>query len=262
MLNEPGYDMDADTLNGFYRRAISSIRQVDPNHIIFLEGSDFGRCFDLLEDPDDPQIAYAFHFYPFVLDEDVLDPAMPEEKRDAFFHQLFDKQIEPCLRFGRPLWCGESGYNIPMDQEPFTTSLILKNIRLCEERGYSWSLWTYKDAGRMGIVYPRLDSPWMTMRRKMEARWTHEYEQASSMKFIRAIGEQYLGPLTDELAYDLDFRVRSILHRIGVEQVLKPTLRSIPWEEMRTYPESFLLENCGRHQQMIDAVSAVLKQSK
>lgn len=74
VLNEPGYDMDADTLNGFYRRAISSIRQVDPNHIIFLEGSDFGRCFDLLEDPDDPQIAYAFHFYPFVLDEDVLDP--------------------------------------------------------------------------------------------------------------------------------------------------------------------------------------------
>ena len=175
VLNEPGYDMDADTLNGFYRRAISSIRQVDPNHIIFLEGSDFGRCFDLLEDPDDPQIAYAFHFYPFVLDEDVLDPTMPEEKRDAFFHQLFDKQIEPCLRFGRPLWCGESGYNIPMDQEPFTTSLILKNIQLCEERGYSWSLWTYKDAGRMGIVYPRLDSPWMTMRRIMEARWTHEY---------------------------------------------------------------------------------------
>lgn len=102
----------------------------------------------------------------------------------------------------------------------------------------------------------------MTMRRKMEARWTHEYEQASSMKFIRAIGEQYLGPLTDELAYDLDFRVHSILHRIGVEQVLKPTLLSIPWEEMRTYPESFLLENCDRHQQMIDAVSAVLKQSK
>ena len=63
-------------------------------------------------------------------------------------------------------------------------------------------------------------------------------------------------------SYDLDFRVRSILPRIGVEQVLKPTLLSIPWEEMRTYPESFLLENCGRHQQMIDAVSAVLKQSK
>ena len=61
---------------------------------------------------------------------------------------------------------------------------------------------------------------------------------------------------------NVQIKLETGMHRIGVEQVLKPTLRSIPWEEMRTYPESFLLENCGRHQQMIDAVSAVLKQSE
>jgi hypothetical protein len=36
--------------------------------------------------------------------------------------------------------------------------------------------------------------------------------------------EDRAGALNDSLAYDLDFRIRSIMHRIAVEQILKPML--------------------------------------
>jgi endoglucanase len=261
VLNEPGYGLTREAFNGLYARIIAAIREADRDHIIFLEGDDFGRSFDLFDEPADPQVTYAVHFYPFVLDEDVLDPAMPDEKRTQIYETIFNRQLKVREKFHRPIWCGESGYNIPAGREAFTAGLLMKNISLCEDNDLSWSLWTYKDAGRMGIAMPRADSPWMRLRRRIERQWTHEYEQAASMKITRFIGEKYYQPLDEQLAYDLDFRVRSILHRIAVEQVLKPALRAIPWEEMKQYPASFAFENCDFHTIIIDAVSERLQKA-
>lgn len=258
VLNEPGYGLTREAFNGLYNRIITAIRETDKDHIIFLEGDDFGRSFDLFDELTDPQVTYAVHFYPFVIDADVLDPSMPEAQRDGIFESIFRRQLRVRERFHRPIWCGESGYNIPSDQEPFIARLLMKNIALCDANDLSWSLWTYKDAGRMGIAMPKTDSPWMQLRCRLEQHWTHEREQAASMAIIRSIGEQYCQPLDPQLAYDLDFRMRSILHRIAVEQVLKPALRAIPWDEIRHYPASFAFRNCSFHTLIIDAVSKQL----
>lgn len=258
VLNEPGYGLAPETINGFYQRVTQAVREVDRDHILFLEGADFGRDFTPLREPDDPQSTFAVHYYPFVLEEDVLDPAMPEERRDEIFKRIFDRQLEVRDRFHRPIWCGETGYNLLDGQEAFFAKLLMKNIALCEQNGLSWSIWSYKDARRMGIVIPKEDSPWMRLRRRLEERWVHEWEQATSMKITREIGERYYQPLDDALAYDLDFRVRSILHRIAVEQILKPTLRAIPWDEIKDYPHSFDIERCDRREEVIRAVTALL----
>ena len=252
VLNEPGFGLSREAFNGFYNRVVAVIRAVDPHHIIFLEGDDFGRSFDLFDEPTDPQVTYAVHFYPFVLEEDVLDPALPKARRDEIFETIFYRQLRVRDRFHRPIWCGESGYNILKEQEAFITELLLKNIDMCEKNGLSWSLWTYKDVGRMGILFPKEDSPWMRLRRQIERHWMHEREQAASMEITKMIGERYYQPLKDDLAYDLDFRIRSVLHRIAVEQVLKPALRAIPWEEIIRYPESFEFGRCDRHEKTIE----------
>lgn len=258
LLNEPTYGLDRTRFNGFYREVTRAIREVDPDHILFLEGEDFGRSFTLLDDPEDEQSALAMHFYPFVLEENVLDPAMDDARRDRIYRDIFDRQLQSLASFHRPVWCGETGYNIDEARPDFCASLLLKNLALCEERGISWAIWTYKDARRMGVAVPRKDSDWMRFRRRLETHWSHEWEQALSMRLIRSIGENHFQPLSDELAYDLDFRVRSILHRIAVEQILKPTLREISWAEMQRYPCSFAFENCDLRPEVADRVAALL----
>jgi hypothetical protein len=244
VLNEPGYGLTKEEINSFYNRVVAGIREVDKDHIIFLEGEDFGRNFSLFDEPEDPQVTYAVHFYPFVLEENVLDPAMEEAKRQNIFEMIFYTQLKNWERFHRPIWCGESGYVFLEGQEEFYSKLILSNIKLCENNNISWSLWTYKDARKMGIIVPRENSQWIRLRRDVEQAWSHEWEQENSMKIIKDIGERYYQPLDSGLLYDLDFRIRSIMHRIAVEQILKPRLRTIPWEEMERYPDSFAWENC------------------
>ena len=248
VINEPGYGVSAEEINGFYRRALQAIREKDPNHILFLEGTDFGRDFSLLEKQEDPNIAYTVHFYPFVLEEDILDPGMDEARRREIFTRIFDRQLSAVSRLERPVWCGESGYEFPDDQEAFRASLLMENIRLCEDRRISWNLWTYKDTRCMGIVVPRKDSTWMRLAAEIGKKWSHHREEKISMQMTREMGERFYEPLEEGLAYDLDFQVRAVLHEIAVEQVLVPLLRTIPWEEMQHYPESFAFDRCEKRE--------------
>lgn len=254
VINEPGWDVTAEQINGFYDRIIKAIRKRDKNHILFLEGTDFGRDFSTLQEVSDPQVAYTVHFYPFVLENDILDPKLDDAKRMEIFTDIFERQLCETARLHRPVWCGESGYEILDGMEDFYGLLLQHNISLCEKRGVSWNLWTYKDARRMGIVIPKTDSKWIRLRRRIEADWNHDWEQKVSMEIIHSIGDRYYRHLDEKLAYELDFRIRSVMHRIAVEQILKPALREIPWEEIITYPESFLFEQCDRRERVIESL--------
>ena len=112
----------------------------------------------------------------------------------------------------------------------------------------------------MGIVVPRETSPWMGFRRRMEQKWNHEWEMKTSMTITRSLWSHYDLPVDEKLAYDLDFRVRSILHRLEVEELLKPLLRQIPWEELAAYPQSFAFEACDRREAVIQGIQSLLRQ--
>lgn len=262
VINEPGYGLNSEQINGFYKRAISAIRKHDKDHILFLEGIDFGRDFTPLENYDDPQIAYTVHFYPFVLEEDVLNSSMDDERRLQIFTEIFDRQLKEAKKFQRPIWCGESGYEILDGEEAFYALLLKHNISICEKRGVSWNLWTYKDARRMGIVIPKEDAAWSQFRKTLSQSWSHEWEQKVSMEIIHYIGDTYYKHLDDKLAYDLDFRIRSIMHRIAVEQILKPALAKIPWEKMKDYPNDFSFANCEKRELIIDTITDYIKKQE
>ena len=92
----------------------------------------------------------------------------------------------------------------------------------------------------------------------MEQKWSHEWEQQTSMRLTRDLWKLYGLPVNDALAYDQDFRMRSILHRLEVEELLIPALHGIPWEEMEQYPRSFLFENCEKREIVIEGLRKVL----
>jgi len=262
VINEPGYGLTGEQINGFYRRVTSAIREVDDHHILFLEGTDFGRDFSELEKIEDPNIAYTVHFYPFVLEADILDPSLDDTKRMEIFTEIFDRQLSAVSRLERPVWCGESGYEIQDGQEDFYSLLLLHNIDLCESRGISWNLWTYKDARCMGIVIPRKESGWMKMARKVAEKWSHHGEEKISMTVTKEIGERYFEPLSDALAYDLDFQVRAVVHEIAVEQVLKPMLQQIPWEKMKGYSDDFLFDHCDKREIVVENIKKYIRKKE
>lgn len=254
LLNEPSYGLTSEQFNDFYDQTIAEIRKVDPVHIFFLEGDDFGRSFELFHEPQDPQIAYAVHYYPFVIDVDVLDPGMAASERKAIFEKVFYRQLRARERFHRPLWCGESGLEYLRDQMPLYATMIGYILELCETNNISWSLWTYKDAQAMGIVFPADDAPWMNFVQDVSKKWSHHGEMAHSAEMLTRLAEEYFEPLSPSLWYDLEFRMRSIFHAIATEQVLKEKLKAIPWPEMKNLPASFAYENCAFHQEIIEYI--------
>jgi len=130
--NEPwigGYDLINETnwplpsgnkpLWDLYKQITSAIREVDKNHLIFLEGNGFANDYNGLPAIWDDNMALSFHKYWSYNDEGSLDWMIN-------------------LRNSRnvPLWLGESGEN----SNVWFTELIA----LCEKNRIGWSWWPVK----------------------------------------------------------------------------------------------------------------------
>jgi hypothetical protein len=74
LLNEPA-GCKPKHLVGLYEQIIAAIREVDPHHMVMLEGLKFSMDFSMFDRVLDPNQAYAFHnywLYPFSLIADDL----------------------------------------------------------------------------------------------------------------------------------------------------------------------------------------------
>ncbi|APF19198.1 Por secretion system C-terminal sorting domain-containing protein [Caldithrix abyssi DSM 13497] len=121
LLNEPvlpqGYP--ATELRSLYMRITSAIRQVDPNHIVFIEGNWYGTDFTSLTPPWDANLSYSFHKY---------------------WNETSVATIQSYLNirktYGTPLWMGESGEN--------SNHWFASVVQMLEENKVSWCWWTHK----------------------------------------------------------------------------------------------------------------------
>jgi len=124
LLNEPiptfeGYDKLNKYLVPLYKRITKAIREVDPHHIIIVEGAQWATNFDVFGKPFDDNMIYSFHKY-----------WMPPEQEQIQEYVDFGKKYEV------PIWLGESGEN---------TDEWVQNFRtLLDENDIGWSFWPYK----------------------------------------------------------------------------------------------------------------------
>ncbi len=94
LLNEPGYTNLADLLL-LYQRLIIAIREVDPYHMIIIEGNHLTSDFSFFSEPLSSNMAYSFHTYNFLSDE--IDESQLQNLSAISAAQ------------GVPLWNGEFG---------------------------------------------------------------------------------------------------------------------------------------------------------
>lgn len=241
LLNEPAFVPSKTVFNIFYRSLITAIREVDDNHILFLEGDHWAQDLTIFNPIDQPQLAWSFHFYP-------AQHISPYLQQDQITEQLRNKlSIYLQLRetTGYPLWVGETGGLFPSTRRQLGFNLVEQTLAFFNREAISWSLWTYKDANAMGLVYPRKQSPWM--------RWTKDMARAWKPKSRRTetLGTVLLNNLAEQLDYSLtpahqeklQFRISALIYELHAEYTVLPQLRKTCFEHLLEYTQSFLLEN-------------------
>ncbi|MFK7806781.1 MAG: carbohydrate-binding protein [Saprospiraceae bacterium] len=131
LLNEPNWDISGNTLRATYRQFTDSIRSVDTNHMLFIEGNWFANDFTNLTPPWDDNLVYSPHKYWSVNDQ-------------ASIQWVLDMRNEHNV----PLYLGESGEN--------SNVWFRDAIRLFEDNNIGWAWWPMKKvesiAGPLSIV--------------------------------------------------------------------------------------------------------------
>jgi len=193
LLNEP-YAPSNELVVSFFERLIHAIREVDPHHILFVEGNRYARDFEgferLLEVDD--QIVFSSHNYMTPTHEGSSFPGWLEV--DGRRTWIDESWIEAHYRatnawfLERGLTCyvGEFGalYDAPFDAPSSKDLARLRaleaQIALFNKLGAHWTLWTYKDIGVQGVrvidpnsAYYRRIKPFLELKKRLGVeKWT------------------------------------------------------------------------------------------
>lgn len=242
ILNEPAFIPDKDVFNSFYKRVIQTIRDVDGNHIVFLEGDYWARDFSLFDQLGGEQLALSFHFYP---GQHVSIYDDPDQRKQEMNIRL-QAYIKLRRDTGMPLWCGETGGLFPANRLKQGNELIAQCLELFKQYRISWSIWSYKDAQAMSLVYPKSDTPWMRFVNELRPHWQSKTKRTGNVtaevfNMIKAIFSYDIDDLERE---KLSFRVSSLLYDLHMDYLVKPKLQAVPWDKIKVLPQSFLWKNC------------------
>lgn len=131
LLNEPLpaiYRQYYPLLEPLYKRIAASIRQVDTEHILILEGVNWASDMSVLSEPFDDRVIYQFHKYWSACDTANI--------------QLF---LDFRDRWQVPIWCGETGEN-NYDWYRACSTLL-------RQHSIGWNFWPHKKRGEHPSPY-------------------------------------------------------------------------------------------------------------
>jgi endoglucanase len=117
--NYPGLERFNASLEPFYKRLATAVRQVDTHHILILGGAQWDNNFSVFGPPFDKNAVYTFHRY-----------HAPAEQSTVQRYVDFRDQ------YNVPIWLGESGEN--------ADEWIAKFVSALEKNDIGWAFWPYK----------------------------------------------------------------------------------------------------------------------
>ncbi len=129
LLNEVNWNLPGGTaLRNLYVQITQAIRQVDQNHLIFIEGNWFANDFTGLTPTWDNNMAYSFHRY------------WAYNTKETIQGYLNMRQT-----YNVPLWMGEAGEN--------SNVWFRDCIRLLEDNNVGWAWWPMKKTDNISGPY-------------------------------------------------------------------------------------------------------------
>ncbi|HEQ72669.1 MAG TPA: hypothetical protein ENN69_09285, partial [Spirochaetia bacterium] len=221
------------------------------NHLLFVEGDVYATTFGMFEPFSDPNIAFSFHYYPFLHQHKSNKPTQAERIRDSFAEQVDLDDLHG--RLGRPVWCGETGALLGAPDRSVQESMLKDTLDFFEENRVSWSIWAYKDARSMGTVHPKADSGWMDFSTKARRGWNFWDDFTARETTVDAILAQYPTAITDRERLKVGFRVMAD-YQLVLAAGYPELLTTVPFATLLEAARSFRFENCEVWRTVADMV--------
>lgn len=259
LLNEPT-DPENRTkeMVDLYRILIEAVRSEDPERIVFLEGLQYGRNFRPLLTLQGPNIAYSFHNYPIFAWKSIRKLPRNERREALKKSMLGDMSVEEFYQtFNTPLWCGETGS--PRDQlSPKFAAELAEDMTLAmKDLGISWTYWSYKDRGVMGLLSPRKPI-WQNWNRSISGNWLiwkeMENKKAVHLK-LKSFGLKPENHPT--LAAKLNSRGQADTQLILLEKS-KAFFETVSLEEALEAMHAYSFKNCLQWKEGLSAIGFTL----
>jgi endoglucanase len=156
LLNEPG-DPSGEVVGPFQDRLVAAIREIDADHILFIDGNTYSTDFSIFSEPYENAI-YACHDY----------AAAGMSSGDGYpgleaLEEVFLRRTRYQRETGTPIWVGEFGpvYTGDPERDEIRYRILIDQLEIYERYGAGWSIWTYKDVGLHGLVSADPDSAYM-----------------------------------------------------------------------------------------------------
>jgi len=272
VMNEPHAD-DARWLNQFYRRVTAAIRAIDTDHIVFLEGNHDSQQFHELEPPFDSNTVYSSHSYAL---PGLEDGEYPGQFNGEFYdrgrlERGYLQRTAFMRHHGVPHWFGEFGC-LYTDSAwgPSHLRVMADLIGIAEEQGDHWTIWTYKDIGKMGLVYADPESEWMRRTRPVRKAKTTlrcdswiERHKADMDKLIRQISDharKAVEDLTGDWASLQDTLTWAMCDGV-LSTMLLPAFaeqfRGMSENEIDRMMQSFALHNCVQREGLAQLIRSL-----
>jgi endoglucanase len=163
LLNETVWDLGSDNapMRALMIQMTDSIRSVDTNHIIFVEGNNWATDFTGLSPAWDKNMVYSFHKY------------WNSNDASSITGYLLLRE-----NTGVPLWLGESGEN--------SNAWFTDCINLMESHDIGWSWWTLK---KMSSIAGPLSSPYTGSYTKLLSAWAGGAGMTADQKYAALMSQ-------------------------------------------------------------------------
>ena len=163
-------------------------------------------------------------------------------------------------RIPRPVFAAEFGVTRSHPQ-PFAVQIAITRdlVSIFEEKGWAWALWCYKDLRDMGLLTPRLDTPW---RRFVDSGPVVDFKaqyDALEKPFTDGVGALLQGTDVEPDTREQWAReVRRDFDAPALDFVLRRLKGRSP-DELAAMARSFAFESCDVHEDQLAMLQPFLK---
>ncbi|KAK1762536.1 glycoside hydrolase [Phialemonium atrogriseum] len=275
-MNEPA-DPNHEGLQIFYRRVEKAIRDVDADHILFLDGNTYAMDFTAFKEVL-PNCVYAIHDYA-TMGFPAGQPYVGTPEQNEFLKRSYERKVEFMKARGVPIWNGEFGpvYASKEEEGHDKTNdqryrLLGQQMSIYKKDQISWSIWLYKDIGFQGMVYTNPDSayirlmkPFLDKKKRLGLdKWGRDDTHVGHIyaPLIQHLKEEIPEEFLNK-RYPQHWRIEGHVHRVIRETLFSEILtweyasyfKGKTLEELDELAASFKLENCMKR----DGLNEILR---
>jgi endoglucanase len=268
---DPSY-YNWEGLNQVHKKIARAIRQVDSEHILFVEGDNFSTQYDGLDVTFDDNIVLSTHNY--------TSPTTTPGKYPGEFNGMHWNRDILAAEFGAhsgtrlaykhhlPIYVGEFGvwYAGRIEEIDQRVRALDDQLSIFDSAGVHWGIWTFKDIGAMGAVNVHPDCDYLKViqsilkAKHQAADWEAEMPPTSVARQMKLTADKL-----DDTLLNLGIKIKIERQRFAqyllfgyLAQFLQVPYTNLFTDldetQIDTLLQAFQLKNCVPNQTVIDVL--------